>query len=221
VRQSRLAEPEHRVQVGAHDAFDVLGLQSLEPLRTAGPVVAGVVDEDVEPTEAPDRVGHGAQAVLPLDEVAGNENGCATGLLDPLGGVLGIGLLTRQVADRDVGALTGVGDGHCTPDSGVPAGDERPFSVELSVTDVRLLAVVGPRLHQARQARGLLLLGGKPTLVVVTHHALGAVGDVSHGPIPSVGGATSCTYPLAGLEDRAGRPPPIAQSPRAWHCRKV
>ena len=132
------------------------------------------------PPEPPDRVGHGAHAVLPLDEVARDENRRATGVLDPLGGALGIGLLAGQVADRDVGALTGIGDGDRTPDTGVAAGDERPSAVQLSVPDVCLLTMVGHRLHPACQTRGLLLLGGKTAPVVMTDHALGPVGDVGH-----------------------------------------
>src|SRR4051794_7867093 len=113
------------MQVGPQHTLDVLRLQSLEAVRAAVPVVSGVVDEDVEATEPLDGSGDDLPTRLAVDEVAGHEHGGTAGPADPARGVLRVGLLLGEIADRDVGALTGVSDRHGAPDAGVAAGDER------------------------------------------------------------------------------------------------
>src|SRR5699024_183471 len=105
------------------------------------------------------------------------------GLLDPRGGLLGIGLLAREVRDRHVRALPGEGDGGGAADPGISAGDEGLQAVESPGAAVRVLAVVGHGRHVTRQAGRLLFLRGEPARVV--DQTPGVFCDVAacvHGP---------------------------------------
>lgn len=78
----------------------LLGVQTLKPFRATGPVVAGDVDEDVESPGPHDSILDGAATGLSVAEVARHED---TGASHPADRALGVGLLTREVADGDVG----------------------------------------------------------------------------------------------------------------------
>ena len=63
-------------------------------------------------------------AVRGLGHVAGDQHRLAAGLLDELGGVLGVVVLV-EVGDQHVGTLAGEGDRHRAADAAVAAGDHR------------------------------------------------------------------------------------------------
>src|SRR5699024_9252562 len=99
------------------------------------------------------------------------------GLLDMACGVLRVCILL-QVGDRDVGALPGVGNGHCPADATVATGDQGHLVGEATGSPVRLLTTVRSGRHQVLGARGLLRLGlrahrpssgrGGPSMILTT-----------------------------------------------------
>src|SRR6478609_655905 len=239
VRQRRLAEPEHRVEIGAHDALHVLRLEALEPLRPTVPVVAGVVDEDVESAETAHGVRDDAHAGLALDEVSGHEDARATGFLDPAEGVLGVGLLGGQVADRDVGAFAGERDRDGSSDAGVPTGDERPLALEPAVPDVGLLPWSGTGCISLVSPGGSCCWAGKPPWSS-WRTMLSARSAISDTVGPSIRVRYAFLLPTAGSGDAVsdvrrherlwhptGRGPdvcwqrPLREGAPAWHCRFV
>ena len=108
-----------------------------------------------------------------VGEVSGEEQRAPPGLLDPEGGLLGVGLLFGEIGDGDIGALTRERDRDRPPDAGVAAGDERALADESSRALVGLLAVIGLGIHGRREAGLLLLLLGKSAVVVVHESTLG------------------------------------------------
>ena len=69
-----------------------------------------------------------------------------------------------QYEHSDVGALAREGERDGAADARVGAGDQRDLVAQAAVADVRVLAVVGQRLHVGLAARRLLLLLGKRRL---------------------------------------------------------
>ena len=126
VRPRCLAHPEHGVEVGAQHPVHLVGIETVEAFGTARPVVAGVVDQDVQAAEPADGVVDDLFARLARPEVAGDEHGSPPGRLDQGLGRVGVGLFVGQVVDGDVGALAGVGDRDGAADPGVATGDQRP-----------------------------------------------------------------------------------------------
>jgi hypothetical protein len=86
--------------------------------------VGGVVDEDVDPPELLHRLGDQRAAMLGARRCRPGRARLAACLLDPARRVLGI-LMLAQIADEDVRALAGIGDGDRAADAAVAAGDHR------------------------------------------------------------------------------------------------
>lgn len=88
---------------------------------------SGIGDEDVEFSELFDRFGNRILAELLVTDIATDEQRlCALGF-DQFLRLLGIARLVA-VDDGDVRALSGVEDGGCPSDPGIPTGDKGSFS---------------------------------------------------------------------------------------------
>ncbi|GAA2750052.1 hypothetical protein GCM10010440_56860 [Kitasatospora cinereorecta] len=88
-----------------------------------GHLVGGVVHQDVEAAEFADAVRDEAVAELLVALVAGDRQGASPGALDEYGGV-GVAGFLREVAEGDVGALTGECQGDRAADVAAGAGLE-------------------------------------------------------------------------------------------------
>jgi hypothetical protein len=124
----RLAGAEEgAAQVHREDAVEVRGGELVARTRDLD---AGVVDEDVQPAQALDRLADHAHDVLLDGDVAADEHvahALAVHLvhagLDALGGVLRLARLA-QVVDGDVRAVLREAHGDGLPDARAAAGDE-------------------------------------------------------------------------------------------------
>ena len=148
MRQRRFDDPERRVDVGLHRRVEILAgdvedrLPRLLPRRVA--------DQDVEPAELAAR----RRATSSRQNASWRRSpGMATALaplaLDQLDYLARIGLLVRQVVDRDVGPLAGEGDGGGAAHARISAGDQGLPAGEPARAVIARLAMVGPRLHLA------------------------------------------------------------------------
>ena len=88
--------------------LEVVGRDLVDAAAVA--LVRRVQHEQVEPAERLLGVRDEVLAVLLAAQVARQQQRIGAGVGDPLRGLLGIGLLARQVGDRDVRALAGERD---------------------------------------------------------------------------------------------------------------
>src|SRR4029079_7757164 len=89
-----------------------------------GVLLAGIVDENVEPAELVDRLADGSLAELLIANVACNRDRLAPLLLDNLPGPGGV-VMFAQVKDGDVGAFTGEQRRDRPADAAIGPGDQR------------------------------------------------------------------------------------------------
>ena len=120
VLEGGLRHPEQRVEVGLERPVEVVGRDVRDRLAT-GPLVPGVVDQDVEATELGGRARTAPRASSSFAQVGRHQDAPASGALDPLGGLVGVRLLLGQEDDRDVGVLAGERDRDRAADAGVAA----------------------------------------------------------------------------------------------------
>ena len=113
-----LAQPEHRVQVRLHDPVELLR-GDVDDAARLGHLVGRVVDQDVEAAELAHRRVDDLAADVLVPDVAGTADRRATCRLDQPYGLLRVGLLGLEVAEHQVGALSGEGDGDRPADAGV------------------------------------------------------------------------------------------------------
>jgi hypothetical protein len=97
-------------------------------------------------------------ALLFIANVAGSLYALPTGLFHDADGLIGVGLLIREVRDDDIRAFTSVGEGYRTPDAGVAAGDDGSLASEFAGASVSIVAVVGIWVHRCFVAGVLLYL---------------------------------------------------------------
>jgi hypothetical protein len=76
----------------------------MSPISFEGSLVSGVVDQDVDAAEFVDSAPDDGSAVIRVSQVAGNERGLASLLLDECLHFLGV-LVLAEIRDQDVGAL--------------------------------------------------------------------------------------------------------------------
>ena len=107
-----------RLQLLLGDVADVL----------VGMLLAGIVDEDVEPAELVDGLLDRALAEVLVADVAGDRDRLAAFLLDDLLGLRRIVMLA-QIEDGDVGALAREQGGDRAADAAVGAGDQRDLAL--------------------------------------------------------------------------------------------
>ena len=154
---------EHREDVGLEGALQLLLGDVGDVL--VGMLLAGIVDEDVEPAERrrppwrPPRRRTSLSPRSPAMVIA-----LRALLLDDLAGLLGVVMLA-QIEDRDVGALAGEQHRDRPADAAVGAGDQRDLALEPA----------GSRI--ARLPVGLgLELALVPGQRIFVDHRLGGVG---------------------------------------------
>src|SRR5688500_16817679 len=92
-------------------------------------LLAGVVDEDVEPAELLDGLGDGPFAETLVADVAGDGNRLAAFLLDDGLRLLRVVVLA-QIEDRDVGAFPREQGGDRPADAAVGSGDQRDLALQ-------------------------------------------------------------------------------------------
>jgi hypothetical protein len=125
VGQRGLDHEEHRVDVGLEGALKLL-LADVEDVLV-GVLLAGVVDEDVEPAELVHRLGDDRVAMGFLAKVAGYRDRAAALGLDDAPGLGGVVMLA-QIGNGDVGALAREQGGDRAADAAVGAGDDRDLA---------------------------------------------------------------------------------------------
>ena len=120
----RLAEEEHRFQVGIDDRVPIL---FGEVHRVGAPDDARVVDQDVEPVELGDGFVDDAADRLDRRQVGGDDLRLPPQIANARHGVFG-----RRAADTgDVRTGRGQGDGDRLTNTGVGAGDDRHLAGEI------------------------------------------------------------------------------------------
>src|ERR687893_397460 len=178
VRDRRLDEPEHSVDVSLQDAVELLGRYVLNATGLRH-LVGGVVDEDVYLPELVHGFLHDVPAVGLVPDVARYPNRLPAGLLDDPRRLCGVLLFLFEVGDQDVRPLAGEGERHGPPDAGVAAGDHRLLALEPAGAAVGPVPVVRPGAHLLLVARLLELLlaevrlrvlGGRVLLGVLVGH---------------------------------------------------
>ncbi len=162
-----LGEPERREDVGLEGALDLLAREVLD--RVVGHLVCRVAHEDIDPPERVHRLLRQGDVGLLGALVGGAQHAGATRGLDLALGLLGVGLLLREVGDGHVGALLGEGDGRGAADPRVAAGDEGALAGQALPAPVAGLAVVRSRPELVGAAGPLLLLGGDVRKGLVRH----------------------------------------------------
>ena len=127
VRPRSLRHEEHAEDVGLERPPQLVLVDVGDVL--VGMLLAGIVDEDVEPAELLDRLPDGPFAELLVADVAGDRDRSAAFLLDDLLRLLRIVMLA-QIKDCDVGAFAREQRGDGAADSAVGAGDQRDLALE-------------------------------------------------------------------------------------------
>ncbi len=161
-----LRGPEQRVEVRLEDAIHFHRRDGFETLLAPGPLETSVVDEDVETAELIEGLVDDRACDGLFLHVSREQGTLDPGLLDPFGGVLGVGLLFLHVGECDVGPFTCEGDRDGAADARVAASDQGLETLEPVAAHPRLLTMIGQWGHVARQARGLLLLCREAALLV-------------------------------------------------------
>ncbi len=206
-------------------------------------LAARVADDDVQAAELLYCLRHQPLAKGLFPQVPRDRHAVSTGFLDQLDDFARIGLLAREVVDRYIGALAGVRNGRGPSHPRVAAGDERLAPSEPSRAAVRLLAMIGLRVHVVREPRpwlGLLLEWRlrvfRPRII---HGRLTCGGGSSRWRRAGRAGAgsrgrDSCTDPSHNLAPRDGvsikgvhtsllakgvpRCPSLSVVPAGWRC---
>src|ERR671916_1827865 len=187
VRDRRLREPEHRVEVSLQNAIELLGCNVGYATRLHH-LVGGVVDQDIYPPELLHGLSDDVLAVGLIPDVAGYPKRLSSGLLDHARRLLGVGLFYFEVGDQDVHALTREGQRHRPPDTRVAAGYDRLLAFEPAAPAVGPIAVVGLWLHLRLEAGVLQLLFAEVGLRVLCRWVLLGV-LVGHGSSFASGGS--------------------------------
>lgn len=205
VRQGVLAQPEHPVQVGAHDAVELFGGDGGDPVGL-GHLVGRVVDQDVDAPERGDGALDERAALLLVPDVAEDGDRPAAGLFDQPNGLVGLFLLLGEVRQHHVRALAGVRQGDRAADAGVASRDDRLPAVEQAGAAVGLLTVVGRRVHGAGPAGMLLVLLREVGAGVEPVRVLRLFTVARHDcPLPHRGAARTARA-VASRASRPGRP---------------
>jgi hypothetical protein len=92
-------------------------------------LLAGVVDQHVEPPERVDDLLHRRLAEILVAKVAGDEDRALPLGLDDLLGLRGV-VMFAKIEDGDVGALTRIEGGDRSADAAIGAGDDRDLALE-------------------------------------------------------------------------------------------
>ncbi len=128
--------------------------RSLRPLPTVwtcgpGPslmselLTTGDVGDQIDPTQFLDGCRNATAGERLVRDVSRSQNSLLPGFSYQRGDLIVVDLLLGEVAQHDVGALSGKGDGHCPADPGVCAGDQSFPAGERPGSPVGLLAVIG------------------------------------------------------------------------------
>jgi hypothetical protein len=142
-----------------------------------GHLVGRVVDQDVDAAQLLDGGVDDLLAGLLAPDIAGAADGPAALSLHQAHRLIGVGFFGLQVAEHNVGAFAGEGQGDGAADPGVRPSDHRSLAGEPTAAAVGVLAMVRLVLHGLGQPGMGLLLIGVLGLVVL----LSGIGLVAHG----------------------------------------
>src|SRR6185369_14246068 len=133
VRQRRLRQEEHPEDVGLERPLQLIFGDVADVL--IGVLLAGIVDEDVEPAELFDGLSYGVLAELLVSNVARDGDGPATLTFDDLLRLRRIVMLAK-IEDRDLRPLPSKQRGGSSADPAAGGGDQRHLSLQRSCDGV-------------------------------------------------------------------------------------
>jgi hypothetical protein len=142
--------------IGAQRPVELLGADVED--RIVALLTRRIVHENIEPAQACDRLFDELAARRFGADVDGQRHCLAARTANVLHHLARIGLLVRQIGDRDVRALARERDRGGAADPGVAAGNQRLAAVEPAAAAVAALTVIGPRRHAPGEARPRLVL---------------------------------------------------------------
>ena len=146
---------EHREDVGPERALQLFRADVLQAILRV--LLAGIVDQEVEPAERLDRSGHGFAAENLLTDIARDREAAPALLLDQRLGRLGVRVLV-EIDDGDVRPLLGEPDRDRATDAAVTAGDQGGLTLELAGAPVVPHLRAGLWHHLRAQTRLPVLL---------------------------------------------------------------
>ena len=158
MRQRLLRHPERRIDIRLHRGIERFRGDVGDGILRL--LAAGVQHQHLKPAQLVQRIVHHLAGGLFIADVCGQGDGGAALGLDQGNHAVGVGLLVGVIADRDIGAFAGKGDGSGAADAAVAAGDQRALAGQPVAALIALLAVVGDGLHLFHQpGPGLLIVG--------------------------------------------------------------
>lgn len=123
VRHGGPGDPEHRIDVAFEYRVELLA-REIDDRRLRGPH-CGIVDEDVQSVQFPDGIGDKPGAEILVPDIAGDRDRLSPFRPDQFHDLPSVGLLNREIVDRDISALTRKGDDGSAANAGIAAGHER------------------------------------------------------------------------------------------------
>ena len=164
MRQSGLRQKKHSENVGLERALQLVFGDVSKVLIMV--LLAGIVDEDIEPSELIDCFLDRSLAELLISDIADDGDCPASLLLDDLLGLSSVFTLA-QVQNSDVRALAGVQSCDRSTNAAIGAGDQRDLALE----PVRSLVARFPLWFRLK----LALKAWKPILVDHWLHQIGVI----------------------------------------------
>ncbi len=129
-RKRRARDPEETQDVRLKRLLELFVVEIVEPLLVL--LECGVVHQHVQSPELSHGVFDNLIAKLPIDQIAGKQQRRLTDRFDCGLRLFSVGLLGRQIGERDVGAFPREQQRDRAPDAGIAAGDQCHQPLELA-----------------------------------------------------------------------------------------
>src|ERR1700733_10188505 len=149
--KDRFDDPERRVDVGLYCCIEVFA-RDIED-RLAALLAARIVDEDVQPAETAQRVGHQLLAERFAAQIARQRQADPSFGFNQRDHLARVWLLVRQIVYRHIGAFPSECYRGGAAHAGVAARNQGFTSEQAVRAAITLFAVVRPRLHLTGEAR--------------------------------------------------------------------
>jgi hypothetical protein len=154
MRNRRLAQVKHGVNVGLKSVFEFLAREMLYVVLC--PLMRGIIDQDIQTAKFSDALVDQSNAMPLFANIAGNGDAATPLLLHHVRRFLSI-LMLAKIGNQEVRSFPRKGDSDCPADSAVASRNKRNPAFELVAALIGLLSVVGFRRH-VPLASGRLLL---------------------------------------------------------------